>query len=1151
MPPSGSERAPLVGQTRTLRDYEDDCLSEFSAYQSTRPSVANLRPGDRVEYKEYAVNFLFFKRFARLLYIGWDRLCTIIVCAMMAIALVGAYCQNDFLVALGGEVSTVTITALQTVAAMNEAGQCTVYKDVLRFDTCAEIFDVAKNNLWTGGSKECFGGFPDVCDNEVSRNTCFPPMQDGVVVPCLGPCDTAPTACWPTTVSRISDDLTTGQPSSRLPVGVWFLLWTILVPLGMSVAAMLGDVLIARLRRNVSVHMHKLVLEERRLYQLVTQETDIDNHDQRLTEDMEYCLLNGFGVCFGTRNQSSHLFYFLMLSVFGMRAAIRGVNNTGTAVVTWSFIAACAAVFILSYFVYIGTMNLISRILFNQKGYEGDFRWLHARIVEQCESICLYRGERKEHGVAAQKLRAVSKNFIRLSMFHSCLMGCTLFFDGLYAPLSFMFCFFAKVGTQDVLPFQSYVKNGIVYMTDLTRVFSGISVAAGACHRLATLIERLEEEPADLSPQRSTTVTADVRSSRPGSWRSLDMYSEAVDEIELPDVGSIGPQAETTDAPEIRFDAVTVYPPMSARPVFTDLSFSVTEGGSVCVVGPSGCGKSAVVRTLAGLWRQRYGTVTCPRQRGQHGVFFVPQRAYLTDGTLREQLTYPDSSDASDEAETQVLTDIIKDLELGRVLQMFGLDSPVAWSEVLSGGEAQRVCIARMLWHRPRFAVMDDSTSALDPELEVRVLLRLRRRRIGVLMTSGREPKSGTCERIIRLGSGQWSAEDTSEAAEVTVPESSPVVRDTAETIKSTAGSSRVDDKAKVVLFDALKDLAFFWKLTFPTLVCSNSLWLYLALTLHAVSAGLVISASRLSGEIINDLLAYNGGVSGGSVGSNFWLYLTLLWLNCLFVLVVSSAWCFCGMRLSLAMRVAVTEEMHRRYFRAGVPYAANVANPVADTIDQRMVQDQALAVEYLESFVFGGPGAGGALNVGTVGGTLQIVILTAYGMSLSWFTSLTVLLYLLLFIPIHLLCAIPIGKASVKLAQAEGRFRFSHARLREFVESVCMLAGEGMEAARLNRLMSDVVFWRKVRVGVYGILPVAAGWAQAFLNSGRCTDRKFVCGGHNFLHGLCHDADRVHGQHRRHWFPFGSAATDGPPTDSFGREHRLRQRLCRCGPAF
>ena len=140
------------------------------------------------------------------------------------------------------------------------------------------------------------------------------------------------------------------------------------------------------------------------------------------------------------------------------------------------------------------------------------------------------------------------------------------------------------------------------------------------------------------------------------------------------------------------------------------------------IMGPSGSGKTSLLRVLGGLWPFEKGTLFKPDAIGRNGVFFLPQRPYITLGTLRQQLIYPHRPDEQ-MAEDGELMDILKKMDLNHLLYFEnGLDATKAWQDMLSGGEQQRIGFARLFYHRPRFCIMDESTSALDVELEDRCM---------------------------------------------------------------------------------------------------------------------------------------------------------------------------------------------------------------------------------------------------------------------------------------------------------------------------------------------------------------------------------------------------------------------------------------------
>ncbi len=165
-----------------------------------------------------------------------------------------------------------------------------------------------------------------------------------------------------------------------------------------------------------------------------------------------------------------------------------------------------------------------------------------------------------------------------------------------------------------------------------------------------------------------------------------------------------------------------------------DLTFEVTPGRSVLIMGPNGSGKSSLFRVMAGLWPLQAGTITLPA--ASNALFYLSQRPYLVAGTLRDQLLYPlppmsmwGAADPLHDATFGAwmrpeYEDVdVLDARLAVCMEAVGLeylmvrgdgwDQVQPWSETLSGGEKQRLAMARLLFHHPRYAILDECTSAV------------------------------------------------------------------------------------------------------------------------------------------------------------------------------------------------------------------------------------------------------------------------------------------------------------------------------------------------------------------------------------------------------------------------------------------------------
>ncbi len=140
---------------------------------------------------------------------------------------------------------------------------------------------------------------------------------------------------------------------------------------------------------------------------------------------------------------------------------------------------------------------------------------------------------------------------------------------------------------------------------------------------------------------------------------------------------------------------------------------------SVLVMGRPGCGKSSVCRVLAGLWPFPCGgRVVRPRS-----IVFLPQQPYLISGSLRANVMYPDAACTDDERIARALTLA----RVGEFVRRFGgLDSEHDFVSELSLGEQQRLSFSRLFYHAPAFAVLDESTSALDEENQAALYAALR-----------------------------------------------------------------------------------------------------------------------------------------------------------------------------------------------------------------------------------------------------------------------------------------------------------------------------------------------------------------------------------------------------------------------------------------
>jgi vitamin B12/bleomycin/antimicrobial peptide transport system ATP-binding/permease protein len=154
------------------------------------------------------------------------------------------------------------------------------------------------------------------------------------------------------------------------------------------------------------------------------------------------------------------------------------------------------------------------------------------------------------------------------------------------------------------------------------------------------------------------------------------------------------------------------------RTIVEDANLDLVSEIPALFMGPSGSGKSTLFRAIAGIWPYGEGKIDLPPSAK---VMLLPQRPYLPLGTLREALVYPGAPEQYDDA---TLRAAVVAAQLGHLLPK--LDVEGLWQQQLSGGEQQRLSIARALLQKPDWLFLDEATTAMDEPMEAAIYQTLR-----------------------------------------------------------------------------------------------------------------------------------------------------------------------------------------------------------------------------------------------------------------------------------------------------------------------------------------------------------------------------------------------------------------------------------------
>nr|AHK05656.1 ATP-binding cassette transporter sub-family D member 2 [Tigriopus japonicus] len=399
----------------------------------------------------------------------------------------------------------------------------------------------------------------------------------------------------------------------------------------------------------------------------------------------------------------------------------------------------------------------------NRKGY---LRYVHSRIITNAEEIAFYGGQEVELNALQKAYRSMVNQSQKIFnqrlwyvMLEQFLMKYVWAGTGMVViAIPILTSQQSKMGGEgavsDRTEYYATAKNllssGADAMERLMTAYKEIVELAGYTERVSTLVKVFED--CSVGKYQRTAVST-VQKSKGKLERGLSDILQFHDGVPL----IRGKIVHSADKSTIMLENVPIVTP-NCDIVVPSLTLEVKSGMHLLISGPNGCGKSSLFRIISGLWPVYAGTL---RKPPLSSMFYIPQRPYMSVGSLRDQVIYPDTlSDMKAKGlNDKDLESILDIVHLKHIVTREGGWSNIKdWKDILSGGEKQRMGMARLFYHKPQFALLDECTSAVSIDVEGRMYEAAKESNITLLTITHRPSLWKYHTHILKFdGEGGWN----------------------------------------------------------------------------------------------------------------------------------------------------------------------------------------------------------------------------------------------------------------------------------------------------------------------------------------------------------------------------------------------------------